>query len=258
MSESISLSVWPGENEVSKQPQPQRYDPDTQLVGLLMWVHSCLQEGKGLKRKNIYISYPREGWRGRILSWGAGSVGKEKENNASGWKKKLMSTGHSNRDKISQCRASASWQPLLDPVWRVADPMITFRSESCAVSKLRWWIFLMNWIPECAWRVEADKGGGAGALISSQKLAAAFSWPAPRLRGSCAETQAPETTIMSSRTSELNKVISVQHVSKCSEKKKGMNRWTDLLVPFPFGESYELFCSWYVCFPYFENFFPQI
>lgn len=31
--------------------------------------------------------------------------------------------------------------------------------------------------------------------------------------------RAPETTTMSSRTSELNKVISVQHVSKCNEKK---------------------------------------
>lgn len=57
------------------------------------------------------------------------------------------------------------------------------------------------------------------ALISSHKLAAAFSWPAPRLHGSCVECQAPETTVMSSHTSGLNKVISVQHVSKCSKKR---------------------------------------
>lgn len=94
---------------------------------------------------------------------------------------------------------------------------------SHAARRLRRWVFLMDWIPECTWRVEADKGGCAGALISSQKLAAAFSWPAPWLRRSCAECWAPETTVMSSRTSGLNKVISVQHVSKGSEKEV----WTD-------------------------------
>lgn len=77
----------------------------------------------------------------------------------------------------------------------------------------------MDWIPECAWRVEVDKGGCTRVLIL-QKLAAVFSWLVSGLHRSCVECQAPETTIMSSRTSGLNKVISVQHVSKCSGEKK--------------------------------------
>lgn len=114
----------------------------------------------------------------------------------------------------------------------------------------------MDWIPECTWRVEADKGGCAGALISSQKLAAAFSWPAPWLRRSCAECSAPETTVMSSRTSGLNKVISVQHVSKGSEKEV----WTDgriYLFHFPLVNLRSSFAHGMFVFHTLNIFYPR-
>lgn len=91
-----------------------------------------------------------------------------------------------------------------------------------SVSKSRWWIFLMN--PQ----VCLEERGRGGCVRGSDSLKATGSWLFLADSLDCMDPewycQVPETTTTSSLTSGLNKVISVQHVSKYNEKK---NVWTD-------------------------------
>lgn len=128
-----------------------------------------------------------------------------------------MSTRH--RWPVSMQSLSLLTSPLnhlCNVVW-VAEHTVPCSFWKFAVDEWRWWICLMDRIPECAQRTggeEADQG-----LWSPRSR---WQLPSPgrllALHGSCAVHLAPETTVMSSRTSGLNKVISVQHVSKRDEK----------------------------------------
>lgn len=86
-----------------------------------------------------------------------------------------------------------------------------------------------------------EERGRGGCVWGSDSLEATGSWLFLADSLDCVDPewccQVPETTTTSSLTSGLNKVISVQHVSKYNEKKKCMNRWRNSLVPFSFGES---------------------
>lgn len=155
-------------------------------------------------------------------------------------------------------RATASWRPLLSHLCNVCrwthDYLFVPRSLLLVGpdDEFSWWIEFLSVLRGQRWRRRCW-----GLCFPCSHWQLPFPGRLLALHGSCVVRRVPETTVMSSRTSGLNKVISVQHVSKCNEKK-GMNRWTNLLVPFPSGESYELFCPWYVCFPYSNIFFPDI
>ena len=122
--------------------------------------------------------------------------------------------------KTSQCRASAFRQPS----WIIS---VTRGGSQNTRSPVHSESFLLvSRDDEFAWQTEvlrvlraqrerrlirgSDPLAATGSCLSLGQLLA--------LQGSCVVRRAPETTIMSSRTSGLNKVISVQHVSKCGAK----------------------------------------
>lgn len=135
--------------------------------------------------------------------------------------KKLMSTGHGWPKSVNTEHPppdSPSWiisvmcgvsQDTRLPLFIVRVLLLVIQAD-----KFPWWIELLRvlggeeyrrlWFPCSNWQLPFP-----GQLLA--------------LHGSCVVRWAPETTVMSSRTSGSNKVISVQHVSKCSEKKV----WTD-------------------------------
>lgn len=110
----------------------------TSLIGSLdprdatCWVHSCLQMAKRLKGKGLFQMYGFAGRKGDMELQGEKWVSE---------RHRWLSNTNAERELPSA--------PLIILQWVTH---ITFRSERSAVSNSRWWVFLMNWIPECAWR----------------------------------------------------------------------------------------------------------
>lgn len=166
----------------------------TSLIGSLdprdttYWVHSCLQMAKPLKGKGLFETCRFAGRKGDM-----GLLGEKWVSERHRW---LSNT------KAERKLPSA---PLIILQWATH---ITFHSEQSAVSNSRWWV---------SWWIEflsvLGGGGGGACACGSDSLAATgsrlFLAGSLDLIDPAQCRRAPGTTAMSSRTSGLNKVISV-------------------------------------------------
>lgn len=170
------------------------------------------------------------------------------------WMKKLMSPGHGRPKWVNAETLTAPLESSLGCVARRRTHDHLFIASICC-PELQMMNFLAGLNSSVCWEERAG-GGSAEALIPVQSQAAAFSWPAPCTSWVlCGASGARNNSHVKSH-------FGIQQSYLCPARfqvqwKKGMNRWTNLLVPFLSGESYKLFCP---CMSVFHAliFFPQI
>lgn len=153
--------------------------------------------------------------------------------------KKLISLGHGWPKWVHAETRTAPLESSVGCVVRRRTHDHLFVASVCC-EELQMMDFLagLNSSVRCEERVG---GGGAEALIPLQSQAAAFSWPAPCTSWVLCGAAGARNN------SHVKLHFGIQQSYLCPacfqvQWKKGMNRWTNLLVPFLSGESDELFC----------------
>lgn len=193
------------------------------------------------------LVYQREsGWKEKRLLHSIPGRREEERSKKEKSKKKILlldekiNKPRTRMTKMSQCRNidSTSWI-ICGMCGALQNTRSPFHCE-----RLLWGVaddgFLAGLNSSVCWEERAG-GGSAEALIPLQSQAAAFSWPTPCTSWVlCGASGARNNSHVKSH-------FRIQQSYLCPARfqvqwKKGMNRWTKLLVPFLSGESVELFC----------------